>query len=1625
MADQDMRLRLVVRRHGLPELRLMWHVSLDSNPSISKLLEQLNNHVPLESEHWGLEDYVVELHDTDGADFECLHYQLVRSVLKPDDRVFIRALDRDDNRRRRISGRLQISSDGRHLIDGVAFGRPNLKTPAARPPVHIPPLKRARLTYTQQDDEDLGRGNASDNDSPMLLLTNGEPHIDGHTPPRTLATADFEDADSGAEDTDYNGDDAELASSSNGSDTEGEEEEEEVADDEMEKDAEEEQNAEDEEEVEDLFQEACDLAVENATLNGRGLDPMTRTMSLETLDKVTILRAAFPNAPINLFDKVLAASRNNLKTAYNALCPAFNPQLSQAAVLAWKPGSASNRGVHPEQTRQLANPAPTRETIGRPSTRKRKFSEQSSAEESSNDEDEGHNNDLWRKYDHAGFPPGTITSGTGLSQMAAISASFESNRTNGNSEATSTTLKAAAEEQTGEDDDDTSSSGTSSDSSDTSSSGDSSDSDDTSSSGGSSDSDDTSSSGGSSDSDDTSSIAGSSDSDDDSSNGGSSVDSDESDDAGEEASSSEDLLGHSNSSDGSDLESSDDSGGGSNKSIDKVGRFQLSHDIYDNENDSGPEEYPFQKTSSPGAKDKEGDESSESSDESSASESDSQSAGADSNSDSEEDEDNEPNGSEVLTSKTIATSQPKPQGCPSSNLTQANPAPTLVPPGAGKEATKRRNARRRATIKARRKTEETNIDAPTTKGTVAGDSHVPDNEAALFEAKRKALLEAIATGGIEVTPSREIAFNHSPTDRDTIKRKRVDQGGDSPQHDQNEVGVVTDKHLGADQEPSPNEKRRRIDLAAGRRLVFGALGLRNPKNKEEEAKLRDKLQAESQVRLNRQASRGPQPTTNDVVSIENGEDLHAWKLKINYRAVECCDDNIGLSPAPFPFQQRWDPQQQALSFSKRNKRGGQSKRTQRNQAHYYNDDSQLGKKRKRGHGYEMVDDGFDGTSNGEDATDGDHVMLNYDDVEIQDHDDSNNPANETSQATDLDDLPSLPQDVSTLRILRPGEAQVGMVITWQKWSCSSATSWQPQLSRVTAIVAAVDDDAATLGVCLAKRDRYLDGNEKRYDHITGQRIYDKFEAPDLHEDEDTDDNHGDDGVNDGYRNLAWAELQDPRILQEPLDTTAGFDSNVKCIASIETDEKSISMENQTEPPAPPMVSSQQGPNAIATTSERNVVSDNSKLDVSPEGGPGEYNADPFVQATSNSISHQAGQNQQTTDSAMSDVSQISSPSRQLHETTSQAMGSHSPIQNWARTSSLGQPESPQPNTSSPMPLPATVSSRPEEDFESELVTGTPDVVLPRATIPSSTSSIRSGRQPDYAMGVDDGVLDPFDATDDIDHQDEGHSNNDAPLERSSLTPVPTGRTPTPNHNAKTDEDKDTGRSLMATPTSRLRSSPSSVFCTAVTSHSTQSPSGVQMSSAMSKPSASKAARDAKFEEAMRKLDEQFDDDLSDDESPPPPPTSSLEVKREASPHFVPQALDSISPPPKRKPSLPNAPGSRRLSSKQPNLANPTYRRGAPTPAVLSDLPSGRSSPEQSTPTHPTHRRVPSARRASKPFSIPAGSQVVELSSDSEPAYAEDYADEDVDGTYSPELGSLPRGLGWVQKRRGKARRSIV
>lgn len=65
----------------MPEVKVLWPIEKEIN-TISELLDSINNAIPLESDSWGLEDYVLEV-----AGFECLHYANVRSVLNDNDEL--------------------------------------------------------------------------------------------------------------------------------------------------------------------------------------------------------------------------------------------------------------------------------------------------------------------------------------------------------------------------------------------------------------------------------------------------------------------------------------------------------------------------------------------------------------------------------------------------------------------------------------------------------------------------------------------------------------------------------------------------------------------------------------------------------------------------------------------------------------------------------------------------------------------------------------------------------------------------------------------------------------------------------------------------------------------------------------------------------------------------------------------------------------------------------------------------------------------------------------------------------------------------------------------------------------------------------------------------------------------------------------------------------------------------------------------------------------------------------------------------------------------------------------------------------------------------------------------------
>lgn len=76
-----MRIRLEIRRHELPAVKILYAIP-DAPTTISKLVELVNDFIPLEAEDWGLEDYVVSVDD-----YECLHYMDAHAILNEGDAV--------------------------------------------------------------------------------------------------------------------------------------------------------------------------------------------------------------------------------------------------------------------------------------------------------------------------------------------------------------------------------------------------------------------------------------------------------------------------------------------------------------------------------------------------------------------------------------------------------------------------------------------------------------------------------------------------------------------------------------------------------------------------------------------------------------------------------------------------------------------------------------------------------------------------------------------------------------------------------------------------------------------------------------------------------------------------------------------------------------------------------------------------------------------------------------------------------------------------------------------------------------------------------------------------------------------------------------------------------------------------------------------------------------------------------------------------------------------------------------------------------------------------------------------------------------------------------------------------
>ncbi|KAF6831267.1 hypothetical protein CPLU01_06824 [Colletotrichum plurivorum] len=810
----------------------------------------------------------------------------------------------------------------------------------------------------------------------------------------------------------------------------------------------------------------------------------------------------------------------------------------------------------------------------------------------------------------------------------------------------------------------------------------------------------------------------------------------------------------------------------------------------------------------------------------------------------------------------------------------------------------------------------------------------------------------------------------SKTQRRNARRKL-----DSTTHEGNE----TSQSLGSPEESGSTQRRVKPNIGAARRMLMGSLGLKNPKSKADEDKIRQDLMKGVRPHTNaRLTEPSPQPEESAHTQESVDEDPEAWREKISYRAVECCHDGIELSEPPFPFVQRWDPQQQIESwFGTKNKRGGKRKRAQQDQAQVPEDgDSQESKKRRLTGGGVTFSDAVESMEEG-------NTTLNYDDP-VEEAPVANGQPLE-SQAIDFEDLPSLPSDLTSLPPLLPGKAIAGMVITWKQLVLSPATNWQPEVVNLTGVLVRVyDEDATDLEFLLAQRDRNLDRTEKVYDEITGKRVYDRFEAPDDDEEDESE-------ADDGYRRLTFAELIEPKILQEPLgeketpkgqeessgptdsvihetvydDQSQPSHANEEMTGQSEAGEGSQSQDVAEESQANANTDDGQSHNGIDSqrgVSERDQPSSN--VESQPEHAA-EQNAEDDVstpKASTNPPKATEDDSQQST-SSLGQALSISSDRRHEISLMIAEAGFRkdvTPSNLRARTNSPSRQLMEMSGAiDDSQPLSEMTAAKENTPIASKEQTAGTEGVPP----PSSASSVRSGRQPDTDFSFDMGG-------DDMPHI--GDTGGGSPVLGET---TPRAEVQTPKRGKQASVEPSTRDSVDFPGLDQL-------FLTATSQQHTQDSESPSKSQVLSELQSRKVIvrRDEEYEAAMRRLDDEEDDEEDEEEEESQSPRPFRRTRKQLFPN-------SSQPMPSRSPELPDI------------------------KPVIKTAPSSFSEATDAWPSTRTRKRT------SSPFVLPEGSQVISLSSrSSSPVeeYIELYAEDDIDEDYEEKSSSLPHGAGWVQ-----------
>ena len=278
----------------------------------------------------------------------------------------------------------------------------------------------------------------------------------------------------------------------------------------------------------------------------------------------------------------------------------------------------------------------------------------------------------------------------------------------------------------------------------------------------------------------------------------------------------------------------------------------------------------------------------------------------------------------------------------------------------------------------------------------------------------------------------------------------------------------------------------------------------------------------------------------------------AWRSKLVLKAVECVWEGMELSTPPYPFVQRWDPQQK-LPLKQHN--GDAQRKKKKNAARGYaaavpfkSGGAWAPQYGENGDESSFLDYGDDSQSNDvaprtpnlqqqaiakhRQQSDADYRQQSDADYRQQTINEDINRLNdirtEKKEAPDdltyqayLDGLPT------------PEVHQIipGAVIAFKQLELSEATSWSPELSNYRqAKVLAASPAEEQVSLQLGKRD-IPPRKEIKYDR-EGNRIYGKFEVAESSGDEESEED-------DGTRTLDRSEIYDMKLVRPAPGSAAG------------------------------------------------------------------------------------------------------------------------------------------------------------------------------------------------------------------------------------------------------------------------------------------------------------------------------------------------------------------------------------------------------------------------------------------------------------------------------------------------------